>query len=80
MQDEKISFEVGTIWEAVETRAGTARFSYAAGDDEMRLRRLHGALRRIVGYTVITGWGHYGKADPTGSGLSVHGKFTTTRI
>lgn len=78
-QDEKINFEVGTVWEVVETKHGSARFSYAAEDHEMRLRRLHGALRRIVGYTVTTGWGHYGKSCPTG-GLNVHGKFETRRI
>ncbi len=76
---EEITREIGTIWERVETRTGSATYSYSAGDDEQRLSRLHGALRRIVGYTVTTGWGHYGTSGKTG-GLNNEGKYTTVRI
>lgn len=78
--DEEISYEVGTVWECVTTsNHGNATFSYDAGDDEQRMSRLVGALRRAVGYSVDIGYGHYGKHCKTG-GMNVHGSYKTERI
>ena len=77
--DSEITYETGTVWERVETKHGSATFSYDLEDPGQRETRLLGALRRIVGYTVQTGFGHYGKFQKTGE-LSAHGTYTSKRI